>query len=575
MNHRLPATEAQGARESSSEELKSMLERTRTAFSRLVALSSDWYWEADEFGRVANLSGRQSFMTVGSFLLEGVHAEDDDRAQSIRSKMAAGSVFKDIEFRVKDVRASGNYRWVSCSGEPITAPSGEVIGYRGLGRDVHAKVAEKQGLWNMANLDTLTGLPNRMKFTADLDAAVKACSYEPFALALIDLDHFKSINDTYGHDAGDELLTTVADRLRNALRSSDTVARLGGDEFAIIIRGVESGHGLYRPLDALISAMVSPINVGNQALRCTLSIGVSMCPSHTVSSAEVLKNADLAMYESKAAGRSQYTIFHSDMRKAVDRKNRLSKEVVEALDNDQLSLHYQPIMDVRSNRVDSVEALLRWSHPERGLLTAGQFHEAFEKTVIAQRIGRFVTDAVLADAANWLRDGLEFGRVAINVTTADFSIGDYPAWLASCMSRHGVPAERICIEVTEGMFLGSKATQVIEGLHALFGMGVQVAFDDYGTGYASLMHLRMPINRVKIDRIFARGIEDDATNQAIVGAIVRLSTDLGKGIVIEGVETPEQMNHLLSIGCSVQQGFGLAVPMVGEDLARFIKSRQA
>lgn len=574
MNTRLPRIVAAQERQDSpsSQELAGLLERTRTAFSRLVALSSDWYWEADSFGRVTSLSGRHSYMAVGRYVLEGVHAEDEARVKTIRSRMSSGSSFKDVEFRVKDVRVNGTYRWISCSGEPISAASGEVVGYRGLGRDVNAKVAEKQGLWNMANLDTLTGLPNRMKFTSELDAAVKGCDSEPFALALIDLDHFKSINDTYGHDAGDALLTIVSDRLRNVLRGSDLVARLGGDEFAVIIRGVESGHGLHRPLDALIEAMREPIRLGNQDLRCTLSIGVSMCPSHTSSASEVLKNADLAMYESKEAGRSQYTIFHSDMRKAVDRKNRLPKEIEEALDLGQLCLHYQPILDIDSTRVECVEALLRWNHPERGLVVAGQFHEVFEKTVIAQRIGRFVTDAALADAARWIGEGVAFGRVAINVTASDFAIGDYPAWLASCMSRYGVPADRICIEVTEGMFLGSKATQVIEGLHALFGMGVEVAFDDYGTGYASLMHLRMPINRVKIDRMFVRGIECDHNNQAIVRAIIRLATDLGKRVVVEGVETTSQMDFLRGMGCSVQQGFGLAMPMSAKDFEGWLST---
>lgn len=485
--------------------------------------------------------------------------------------MESRTPFKEIEFRAKDARGGNSHRWVSCSGEPMFSSDGSLAGYRGIGRDVSARVAEKQGLWNLANLDGLTGLPNRMKFNAELEVAASASEATPFALALIDLDHFKSINDTYGHDAGDELLITVADRLRGALRGTDLIARLGGDEFAVIIRGVESGQGLHRPLDAMIESMRLPINVGAQEVRCTLSVGVSLFPTHSDQATEVLKNADIAMYESKAAGRSQYTIFHSDMRKAVERKNRLAKDVVEALDAGQLCVHYQPIIDVPSNRVECVEALLRWQHPQQGLLTAGQFQEVFDKTVIAQRIGRFVTDSALGTAAQWMTQGVDFGRVAINVTTADFAIGDYPAWLASCMSKYEVPADRICIEVTEGMFLGSKASQVIDGLHALFGMGVEVAFDDFGTGYASLMHLRMPINRIKIDRMFIRGIESDPINQAIVKSMVRLARELGKRVTVEGVETPVQHETLLSLGCYSQQGFGLAMPMPGEDLTTFTR----
>lgn len=552
----------------SDRELVAKLRAVESSFTRMVAISSDWYWEADIHGRITSLSGRQSYMAVGRFLLEGIHADDAARGELIKTRLEARSAFRDIEFRAKDARGGSGHRWVSCSGEPIFGDGAEVLGFRGVGRDVNARVAENQGLWDMANLDGLTGLPNRLKFTSELEAAVSASDPRPFALALIDLDHFKAVNDTYGHDAGDELLISVADRLRGALRATDLIARLGGDEFAVIIRGVESGNGLNRPLEAMIDAMRAPIQVADQEVRCTLSIGVSQYPTHATQASEILKNADIAMYESKAAGRSQYTIFHSDMRKLVERKNSLARDVVEALDGGLLCLHYQPIVNVQSGRIECVEALLRWNHPSRGVLSAGQFHEVFDKSVITQRIGRFVTEKAMADAALWLSRGADFGRVSINVTSADFSIGDYPAWLASCMSKYDVPAHHVCIEVTEGMFLGSKAEKVIEGLHAIFGMGVEIAFDDYGTGFASLMHLRMPIHRIKIDRIFTRSIEFDPINQATVRAVVQLANDLGKKVTVEGVETPEQRQALLEMGCLSQQGFGIAMPMPAHEIAR-------
>lgn len=527
----------------------------------LLALASDWRWETDSDLRITKVSGVRSFMKVGSLLHENVHPEESKKWLLQKERMESYKSFRDFEFRAKDGRGEGVYRWVAFSGEPYFDDGGAFLGYRGIGRDITEKVTEKEGLWSLANLDGLTGLPNRLKFNAELDSAVQGEDARPFALAIIDLDNFKTINDTFGHDAGDQLLASVAQRLKESVRATDLVARLGGDEFALIIRDIEPGSGLHRPIDAILESMGASIELHGQRTECTLSIGVSVFPTHAKTTTELFKNADIALYCAKAGGRNQYSIFHSDQKSAVDRRNRLNREIEVALDQGQLLIHYQPIVDLVGRRLSGVEALLRWNKPGEGVVAAGRFADVFDNHILAARIGRFVAQEAVAQAARWVKEGVDFGRLAINVTAADFMSGDFSSHLLSCMASHSILTDKLCIEVTEGMFLGGSAESVVDGIHVLHEMGFELAFDDYGTGFASLKHLRMPIDRIKIDRSFTRGIESDHVNKAIVRSITDLSRDLGKRITVEGVETASQVNALVEMGCTNMQGYFFSRPV--------------
>ena len=546
------------------------LMRARSELVSLLDLAADWRWETDPDLRILKVSGSRSFMKVGSLLDENVHPEETKKWQIQKQRMSAYVCFRDFEFRALDHRGTGHYRWVTCSGEPYFDDSGKFLGYRGIGRDITDKVTEKEGLWSLANLDTLTGLPNRMKFSTELEFAIRSQNQQPFALAIIDLDNFKTINDTFGHDCGDQLLISMSERIRSVLRSTDVIARLGGDEFALIIRGVEQDESLYRPLDAILEAMRPPIDIGGQSKGCTLSIGVALFPEHAQTAADLLKSADIALYYAKGAGKSRYSVFHSEQKVEVDRKNKLTGEIENALEDGALLLHYQPIVDVQRGRVSGIETLLRWNKPGAGIISAGDFQEVFDNSVLAAKIGRFVTEESIRQAAAWLAQGHDIGRIAINVTRADFTIGDFPLHLSKCASDHGVPPAKIAIEVTEGMFLGSTADVVLEGIHALHAMGFEIAFDDYGTGYASLTHLKMRIDRLKIDRSFVKEVEFDNVDRAIITAIADLSKSLGKCLTVEGVETASQASLLARMGCTNMQGYFFSKPIPGDQIPSFL-----
>lgn len=554
------------------------LRESRERFKSLLAMSSDWYWEQDSQLRFTLVSegilqtglDREAFIGKRQWDLD-VDLEDASWAQH-RATVEQHQPYRNFEYRIRDPQDPSRWMWFGMSGQPMVDAQGRFTGYRGVGRDVTSRRSAQEELWQLANLDPLTGLPNRMKFNSALEHAVAESQQlqTPFALAIIDLDNFKEVNDSLGHDAGDELLSTVAQRLRAALRQSDLIARLGGDEFGVIIHGIGSGQSISRPLDAMMKAMNEPMVIAGQKRRCTLSMGVTLFPADAWEGGNLIKNADIALYRAKAAGRSQYVMFQPELKTAVERHASLLQELEEAIKLEQLALYYQPVVDVRKGRVVSLEALLRWHHPKHGLVSAGQFPQVFENMDIASRIGRVVTDLALGQIATWNQQGIQFGKVAINVTAADFVLGNFPARLAQALAGAELSPSQVCVEVTEGMFLGRTARAVLEGLKQLHELGVEIAFDDFGTGYASLMHLKMPIDRLKIDRSFVIDIDKDPVNAAIVRAVAQLGHSLGKHITVEGVETLEQIQLLGEMGCHQFQGYLLSRPIPAQEVPIFI-----
>ncbi|MES2422793.1 MAG: EAL domain-containing protein [Pseudomonadota bacterium] len=553
------------------------LEQSRQRFRSLLALSTDWFWEQDAELRFTRLSGGPESSDPGPAHLMGkrrweldVDTNDEGWAEH-REAVEARRAFRNFEYRQ---RAGDEWRWYSVSGEPVFDSAGRFCGYRGVSREVTSRRSVQDRLWRLANVDTLTGLPNRMMFQERLAQAVQQgqASGEPFAVALLDLDNFKEINDTLGHDGGDTLLKAVAQRLQRVLRQSDLVARIGGDEFAAILHGAASVSALRRPLEGMHAALTEPIAIGDEMRRCTFSMGVTLYPDDAGDGTDLVKNADIALYRAKAAGRNRFEFFKQDMRSAVQRRVSMCREIEAALQADALMLYYQPVLDLAQGRVVGVEALLRWNHPTLGVLTPGTFARAFDDAALAAQIGQRVVQLSVAQAERWLKDGIEFGRLAINVVAADFASERFAGDLAETLAAHEVPASRFAIEVTEGMFLGRSAGPATAGLQQLHDMGVEIAFDDFGTGYASLTHLKsLPIDRLKIDRSFVAGLTRDGADASIVLAIVQLGKSLGKSITAEGVETPQQMALLREMGCHVVQGFAYARPMPASELPAYIQ----
>lgn len=410
------------------------------------------------------------------------------------------------------------------------------------------------------SIDALTGIPNRRRFQEYLESVLDLHSPtpSPVHLALLDIDTFKEINDSFGHDMGDNLLKVVAERL-NALTTPDVfVARLGGDEFGIVMTGMVDEDALAFT-DEVLASLRGPVKLGAATRRCSGSIGVSSFPKHAGSLDELFKAADMALYRSKSLGRDQAKFFFPRLREIAERKSELLHAVEIGLDRGQFRLYYQPLVPTAPHRAVSLEALLRWSHPEQGLITPGAFLTDMDDPGLLAAIGMFVVTQVFRDMKAMIDAALPVRRIAINVTNADFRSDAFVDRFFELSQQAAIAPERFCVEVTEGVFLG-RDFQHLEGrLSRLHEAGVEIALDDFGTGFASLTHLRrMPIDRIKIDRSFVSNLTTSAEDLAIVRGVIDIAHSMGKVVTAEGVETREQAELLRDLGCDYLQGWYFA-----------------
>ncbi|MCC7250761.1 bifunctional diguanylate cyclase/phosphodiesterase [Hyphomicrobium sp.] len=474
------------------------------------------------------------------------------------------------------LRADGSENILRWEVRPWYMPDSSIGGIIMLTEEISERKKLQDKLWSLAKLDSLTGLPNRLLFNETLRDAIVAAveGGSSLGVALFDLDHFKEINDTLGHDAGDEVLKIIAQRLQNALGGAGTIARLGGDEFAVLILGQGSDDAIYETVADIKTALSEPINLAGTLRACSASIGVTVFPRDATDPRDLLKNADLALYRAKSFGRGRTDLFSPDLRAAIDRKVELQESALGAIQRDEFLLHFQPIVPSDPALPPSFEALLRWRHPVHGLLAPGKFEEIFEDPSVAVAIGDRVMDLALAQASAWQAEGLAFGRVAINVTSADFAFASLSERLQAKLDRYGVLPDKVCIEVTERVILGGGSVHVGDTLLKLDELGVEIALDDFGTGYASLSHIKaFPIGRLKIDRSFVADMQDNTDNLSIVQAIVQLARSLGLGVTAEGVEEETQVALLRSMGCGSLQGYYFSKPQPAEAIRRFLKAK--
>jgi EAL domain-containing protein (putative c-di-GMP-specific phosphodiesterase class I) len=321
--------------------------------------------------------------------------------------------------------------------------------------------------------------------------------------------------------------------------------------------------------------MERPVVLGGAPRKCTISLGLTIFPDDATKPSDLLKNADLALYRAKERGRDRYELFTGEMRTSIESSYQLHHDVQQALATGAFCLAYQPIVSASGSQRVSFEALLRWNHPERGLLLPAAFEEVFDDPKVASQIGRQVIDRAICQAAAWERSGLEFGRIAVNVTSADFALGGFAEYVDSKLREHGVSPERLCIEVTERVFLGRSADGVAAALQKLHDMGVEIALDDFGTGFASLSHLKkLPIDRLKVDCSFVRDMETNPDNMAIVRTITHLGQSLGIKVTAEGVETPSQVTLLRAMGCDTMQGYLFSKPMDAAQVEAYLDTKR-
>lgn len=412
-------------------------------------------------------------------------------------------------------------------------------------------------LHHVANHDALTGLPNRKLFGSRLNDALRSTDVygARTALLMIDVDHFKQINDSLGHDAGDALLCSFAKRLHAMVRDTDTMSRLGGDEFALVLTGINRDEELAAVIQSITERLRQPIVHGGRTIECRATIGVALYPEHADTLEELIKCSDLALAVGKI-GRGCTTTFRPEMAADFKRGAQLMAMARAAIDSGQLVPHYQPKIDLHSGKLSGFEALVRWEEaPDRSLL-AEMFGMAFTDRELSFAIGQQMLTRVCGDIRSWIDAGVDFGHVAINSSAADFAGNDYAERLLGTLEGYCIDPNLLELEVTEEVFLGRGAHHVLRALEMLSARGMTIALDDFGTGYASLSHLKQyPVDVLKIDRSFVSGVVNDTGDAAIVGALISLGQSLNIDTVAEGIETAEQAAFVRAHGCSYGQGY--------------------
>jgi diguanylate cyclase (GGDEF)-like protein len=429
--------------------------------------------------------------------------------------------------------------------------------------------AEKQ-IAHMARHDALTDLPNRVLLRERLaQALVELPRDRQLAVLYLDLDHFKGVNDTLGHQIGDELLKTVAARLRDCVGADDTVARVGGDEFAIIHAGIEHPNDAAILARRICEAVKEPCELHGHAVIGDTSIGLALAPGDGTDPTELLKNADMALYRAKADGRGTYRFFEPAMDARMKSRRALELALRVALANGEFELHYQPLVNLDDRRITSCEALLRWQHPERGLVPPAEFIPIAEEIGLIVPLGEWVLRQACSDAMQWPSDI----KVAVNLSPLQVMNQNLVAVVVGALAASGLPASRLEVEITESVLMQNSET-TLATLHRLRELGVRISMDDFGTGYSSLSYLRsFPFDKIKIDRCFISGLATGDDSVAIVMAIAGLARHLGIATTAEGVETRQQLQQVKALGCSEMQGFLFSPPRRIEEVTQLFRAR--
>ena len=552
------------------------LRESEARFRSLCALSSDVFWEQDaeyRFTAVSGSSGRiDPVPALGKTRWEqGFTNMSEADWDAHRAVLQAHLPFRDLELCGKD--RLGNPAWYSVSGEPVFDAAGAFAGYRGVGRDITERKLDENRIRELANHDALTGLPNRTCFSALLNAAMQAARRHGQSLSVmfVDLDRFKIINDTLGHHAGDELLQEVAMRLRHTLRASDVVARLGGDEFVVLAEDVKEASQMEAVARKVLAALVKPMFIHGRECTVTASIGICLYPRDASDEQSLMKNADAAMYRAKEAGKNSYRFYSDDSNTSSFERLAMETSLRRAVQREEFFLQYQPRLDLDSGAATGVEALVRWQHPELGMVPPADFIPLAEETGIIVELGAWVLRTACAQAAAWHAQGLPGLRMAVNVSARQFANDDVVKQIAAALASSGLAPPLLEIELTETV-VARNVERAAKLLAKIRDLGARLALDDFGTGYSSLSQIkRFPIDTLKVDRSFVAGLPGDGEDAAITRAIIAMGRSLRMVVVAEGVETLEQQAFLQACGCNEMQGFLFSPPLGAAACADFLR----
>ncbi|MEP7184128.1 MAG: EAL domain-containing protein [Betaproteobacteria bacterium] len=563
--------------ESRVRERTAALAESEARFRSFTSLGSDWYWEQDRDFRFTAVSGNisdvagisvEEHLGRSRWELPGIEPPAGGWATH-REQLERRETFHEVVLRRR--LANGRISYACVSGEAVIDASGAFIGYRGIGREITQQKLAEENINRLAHYDTLTGLYNRAAFFERLDHALALARRHAQSLAVlfVDLDRFKDVNDAFGHVVGDDALRIMAQRLTESIRSADTAARLGGDEFIVLAENVAGEVDVGEFGQRLLDALAEPFVLSGQECRLSASIGVAMFPGDADDAPALLKKADLAMYRAKASGRNGIAYFSALGEAPTAHRIVLGAGIRRAIDTGQLRLHYQPKVSARTGGLTGVEALVRWEHPERGLLLPDAFIPLAEDSGLIRHIGRWVLHTACAQAVRWRNDGGTPIRVAVNLSARQFSDERLVVEIAHALAQTELPASLLELEITESMMM-EQPDRAAETLHEIKAMGVHVSIDDFGTGYSSLARLnKFPIESVKIDRSFIRDIAVDPDDAAIVSAVIAMAHSLRLNVVAEGVETSEQLAFLRERGCDEMQGFYFSRPVEAEGIRAF------
>jgi diguanylate cyclase (GGDEF)-like protein/PAS domain S-box-containing protein len=532
--------------------------------------TSDWLWETDADLRYTNPSERfalalgwpQHAITgkaLGSLLESEATEENAAARQELRAHTEAHRTFRDL---VVPFMHEGEPRWWSLSGRPVYDESGSFLGYRGVCSDITVAKRAELRIAHLAHHDALTELPNRAFLSDSLNQALREADRASLAILSLDLDGFKAVNDRYGHPVGDALLVTVAERLRGSVAGGDVVARFGGDEFVVLDAAFASSAEVEELAQRIIEALGAPVALAGEEVTVGVSIGIAFAPSDGRTAEDLLKNADAALYRAKAAGRGTFRFFEPEMDRKLQERQRLVQDLRTALTRNELQLHYQPFVTAETGVTSGCEALLRWHHPGRGMISPAEFIPLAEESGLIVPIGAWVIDQACREAARWP----EQHRVSVNISPVQFRSRDLPQVILTALSRSGLAPSRLEVEVTEAVLIDD-VNAALDILRQIRGLGVRIALDDFGTGYSSLSYLRrFPFDKIKIDRSFVQELHTRQDSQVIVQAIRDMAQGLGMTVTAEGVETVEQADRLRRTGCEELQGFLYSRPKPAGEL---------